>query len=164
MLFKMHNPGACDEVCSSAVRLRSQANGVWQLENILRLALFPLLSAASGKISRPAGEAAARTAVGRSGDAAARSWRRGCGSMCAPRVYVGVSLRALMQLTAAEMDDAASRRDLWRTDRCAGVAFSRACSLTQRWGGGTLFSLGSRTKTLAVSHVSPTFMERQQPL
>lgn len=33
MLFKMHNPRACDEVCGSAVRLRSQSNSVWQLRS-----------------------------------------------------------------------------------------------------------------------------------
>lgn len=64
MLFKMHNPGACDEVCGSAVCLRSQSNSAWQLENISHLALSPFLSAPSGKTSRPTGEAAAPTAVG----------------------------------------------------------------------------------------------------
>lgn len=33
MLFKMHNPRACDEVCSSAVCLRSQSNNLWQLHS-----------------------------------------------------------------------------------------------------------------------------------
>lgn len=97
MLFKMHNPGACEEVCGSAVCLRSPSNSAWQLENIWRLALFPFLSAPSGQ-KKP----------------------RGCEVMAAwTRFHVRstclqVSLRVLMQLPAAEMDDGASRPDLWR--------------------------------------------------
>lgn len=33
MLFKMYNPRACDEVCSSAVCLSSQSNNLWQLHS-----------------------------------------------------------------------------------------------------------------------------------
>lgn len=46
MLFKMSNPRACDEVCSSAECLSAQSNNVWQLHSgsaagtFLDLALF----------------------------------------------------------------------------------------------------------------------------
>lgn len=46
MLFKMYNPPACDEVCSSAVCLRSPSNNVWQphsasaAESLFRLAFI----------------------------------------------------------------------------------------------------------------------------
>lgn len=79
MLFKKYNPGACDEVCSSAVCLRSQSNSAWQPENILHLALFPILSAPSAKESQPTGETAARTAVRRRGDGRPVTRRRGYG-------------------------------------------------------------------------------------
>lgn len=46
MLFKMYNPPACDEVCSSAVCLRSPSNNAWQLhsasaaQNLFRFAFI----------------------------------------------------------------------------------------------------------------------------
>lgn len=76
MLFKMYNPRACDEVCSSAVCLSSQSNNVWQLhsgsaaENLFRFGfilcrwvLFRFLLIPCDKKYRTADEMAAQTDV-----------------------------------------------------------------------------------------------------
>lgn len=116
MLFKMSNPPACDEVCSSAVCLRSQSNNGWQLHsasaapNLFRFgfisrgrALFRFLLIPSDKEKKKkygsTEEMAALTDVALIVALISLHVR----SMC--RCLTEVSLRVLMRLTAEKIDE-----------------------------------------------------------
>lgn len=112
MLFKMYNPRACDEVCSSAVCLLSQSNNVWQLDSASAVENIFI----SGFISTPFCSFHEKTSAGRRHgvyDRRSVTRRRGyCGvNTFAPATQVFM-LDSPTDGTNA--DDGAWRRDLWR--------------------------------------------------